>query len=170
LKGKVINAAAGKDVLKNEEMKEMIQAIGTGIGQHFDISKIKYSKVIIATDNDFDGFHIRVLLVVVLATILPDIIKKGFLYVAETPLYSIRNSDKLISLWSDKEIEEARKMGKNIFRAKGLGEYSPAQLKSVLLDEKNRRLTKIIYSKDMDKIVKLMTSPEEKRKLLNSSW
>lgn len=168
LKGKSIpNITTKKDVLKNNEVGELIRAMGTGVGQQFDISKFRYDKIICATDADHDGAHIACLLTMVLAVLVPDIIKEGKYFIAQTPLFAINEKKSFIPLWTEKELQKARKAKKNISRFKGLGELSPQQLKVCLLNQSKRNLTKIKFSKDLKILEKLFSSSEEKRRLIN---
>jgi len=170
LKGKIPSAATTKDILKNKEISELIGSLGTGVGPHFDISTLKYSKIICATDADDDGLHIFALLTLALAVLVPDIIKNGHYYYAETPLYAINEKKNFIPLWTNEEITKAKESGRSLLRVKGLGEMNPDQLKTVLITEKTRRLIPVTYTSDMDKMVKLFTDPIEKRKLLEGTW
>ena len=168
LKGKSIpNVTMKKDILKNKEVGELVIAIGAGIGPHFDISKMRYSKIICATDADFDGSHIACLVSMVLAILLPEIIKAGRYYLAQTPLFAVNEKKIFIPLWDEIELEKARKDNRTIQRYKGLGEMNPSQLKVSLLDRETRHLTQVEYSKDINSLVKLFSSPEEKRKLIS---
>jgi len=166
LRGKIPSAANAKDILKNKEIAELIGSLGTGVGPNFDLSKLKYDKVICATDADSDGHHIFCLLTLVLAMLVPDIIKNGHYYLAETPLYAINDKRTFKPIWTEKQLEAAKKTGKHITRYKGLGELNPDQLKVVTLDEKTRRLIPIEYTSDIDQMIKLFSSADEKRKLL----
>jgi DNA gyrase subunit B len=169
LKGKSIpNVTMKKDILKNKEVGELIMAIGTGIGPHFDISKMRYSKIICATDADHDGAHIACLLTMVIAILLPDVIKEGRYFIAQTPLFAINEKKTFIPIWTEKELEKARKQGRTIQRYKGLGEMNPSQLKISLLDEATRNLTPVQYSENIDDLIKLFSSPDEKRKLVSN--
>lgn len=167
LRGKIPNVVNKKDILNNTEIGELIHALGTGVGPNFDINKLKYDKVIIAADNDYDGLHIASLVVMLIAILFPDIIKIGKLFIASAPLYAIRNSKTFKPLWTDKELEMARKNGHSIQYFKGLGEMNPDQIKTSLLDEKQRRLIEIKYSENLNKLVELFNSSECKRKLVN---
>jgi DNA gyrase subunit B len=167
LKGKSIpNVTMRKDILKNKEVGELVVAIGAGIGPHFDISKMRYSKIICATDADQDGSHIACLVSMVLAVLLPEVIKAGRYYLAQTPLFAVNEKKVFIPLWNEVELEKARKENRTIQRYKGLGEMNPSQLKISLLDRETRHLTQVEYSKDINSLVKLFSSPEEKRKLV----
>lgn len=167
LKGKSIpNVTVKKNILDNKEVGELVRAIGAGIEPQFDLSKMRYDKIICATDADFDGFHIACLVTMVIAVLLPGIIKAGRYFIAQTPLFAINEKRIFIPLWSEKNVEKARAKGRNIQRYKGLGEMNPSQLKICLLDEETRNLMPIEYSKNMNNLVKLFSSPEEKRKLV----
>lgn len=167
LKGKSIpNITTKKDVLKNKEVEELIRAIGTGIDAHFDMKNLRYSKIICATDADPDGNHIACLLTTVIAVLLPEIIKQGKYYIAQTPLYAINEKKIFIPLWTEEELEKAKKDNRNISRFKGLGELNPKQLKVCLLDKKTRHLIPVTFSNDMESLMKIFSSADEKRKLL----
>lgn len=169
LRGKSIpNVTMRKDILKNKEVGELVLSIGAGIGPHFDISKMRYSKIICATDADHDGAHIACLLTMVIAILLPDVIKEERYFIAQTPLFAINEKKTFIPLWNDKELEKARKDNRSITRFKGLGELSPYQLKISLLDEPTRRLVPVKYSDNIDDLIKLFSSAEEKRKLVSN--
>ena len=167
LKGKSIpNVTMKKDVLGNKELSELIRAIGTGVGPHFNLSKLRYSKVICATDADFDGAHIACLVTMAMAVLLPDVVKAGKYFIAQTPLFAVTEKKLFKPLWDEKQLEKARKDGRTIQRYKGLGEMNPGQLKVCLLDEATRNLMPITYSNDMDSLIKLFSSAQEKRRLV----
>jgi len=169
LRGKSIpNVTVKKDILKNKEVGELVMAIGAGIGPHFNINKMRYSKIICATDADHDGAHIACLLTMVMGILLPEVVKNGMYYIAQTPLFAINEKKVFIPLWTEKELEKARKDGRTITRFKGLGELSPHQLKISLLDEKTRRITPVQYSSNIDNLIKLFSSADEKRKLVTN--
>lgn len=168
LKGKSIpNVTTKKTILENKEVSELIQAIGTGVGPHFNLAKLRYSKIVCATDADFDGAHIACLVTMAMAVLLPDIVKAGKFYIASTPLFAITDKKLFKPLWNEEELEKARASGKNIQRFKGLGEMNPQELKISLLDEATRHLVPIEYSSDMDSLIKLFSSAEEKRRLVS---
>jgi DNA gyrase subunit B len=168
LKGKSIpNVTTKKSVLENKEVGELIRAIGTGIGPEFNLSNIRYQKIICATDADPDGSHIACLVTMVIAILLPDIIKSGHYFVAQTPLFAINEGRNFKPLWTEKELEKARENNRTIQRYKGLGEMNPSQLKVCLLDEPTRNLIPVSYSDDIDSLVKLFSSATEKRKLVS---
>jgi DNA gyrase subunit B len=167
LRGKSIpNVTMKKDILKNKEVGELIRALGTGVGPHFDLSKIRYDRIVCATDADPDGAHIACLVTMVIGILLPDIVKAGKYYIAQTPLFAINEGKTFIPLWNEKQLEKARKDGRTIQRYKGLGEMNPSQLKSSLLDPKLRHHIQVKYSKNIDELISLFSSAVEKRKLV----
>ncbi len=148
LKGKIINSekAPPVKVLKSEEIRNIIQTIGTGIKDNFDISKLRYGKIIIMTDADVDGSHIRTLLLTFFFRYMPELIKRGHLYAAQPPLYKIKHRGKYYYAYSDEELEEYRKkLGENIEvqRFKGLGEMNPRELWETTMNPETRILKKI---------------------------
>lgn len=170
LKGKIPSAATAKDILKNKEIGELIGSFGTGVGPDFDITALKYSKIICATDADDDGLHIFSLLTLALAILTPEIIKNGHYYYADTPLYAINEKNNFIPLWNSDEVSKAKAENRPLLRVKGLGEMNPDQLKIVLINEKTRRLIPVTYTSDLNKMIKLFTDSGEKRKLLEGTW
>ena len=168
LKGKSIpNITTKKNILQNKEVGELIKAMGTSVGPDFDITNIRYDKIICATDADHDGNHIACLVTMVMAILMPEIIQAGKYYIAQTPLFAINEGKTFIPLWDEKELEKAKKDNRKITRFKGLGELSPFQLKICLLDEKTRNLMPVTYSENIDDLIKIFSSAEEKRKLLD---
>jgi len=167
LRGKIPSVANAKDILKNKEIGELIQSLGTGVGPHFNIENLKYNKIVCATDADPDGEHIFCLLTIALANLVPEIIKNGHYYLAQTPLYAINEGKTFIPLWTKEELEEARSNKRKITRFKGLGELSPWQLKICAIDEQTRKWFPVSFATDIDKIMKLFSDVNEKRKLLN---
>ena len=167
LRGKSIpNVTTKKNILQNKEVGELIKALGTGVGPEFDINKLRYDKIICSTDADHDGNHIACLVSMVIGILVPDIVKSGKYFVAQTPLFAINEGKTFLPLWTDEELEKAREKNRKITRFKGLGELSPNQLKISLLDEDTRRLIPIEYSENIDDLIKLFSSAEEKRKLV----
>ncbi len=168
LRGKSIpNVTTKKNILENKEVGELIKALGTGVGPDFDISKLRYDKIVCSTDADHDGNHIACLVSMVMGILVPEIVQAGNYFIAQTPLFAIHEGKTFIPLWSEKELEKARAKGRKIQRYKGLGEMNPAQLRICLLDEATRNLIPIEYSKDIDKLSILFSSAEEKRKLIS---
>jgi DNA gyrase subunit B len=148
LKGKIMNVekASPVKVLSSEEIINLITAIGTGIKENFSIEKLRYNKVIIMTDADVDGQHIRTLLLTFFFRYVPELIENGNVYVAMSPLYRIRKGKDLY-VYSDEELEKAMKQfgGKaDVQRFKGLGEMNPVQLWDTTMDPAKRILKKIV--------------------------
>jgi len=170
LRGVVVNALTKTNLLKNVEVKEIIEALGTGIESECDVSKLRYSKIILSADADPAGSFITVLLIILFARLTPDIIKQGKLYVCQTPLYGTRRNNKLVPLWTEEELEQVRSNGEYIKRFKGLGEFSPRDLKVFTLDEATRKLVKVTWSSNYKNIFDLMTQSSEKRKLVMGEW
>ncbi len=147
LRGKPLNVekASPVKVFSNEEISNLITAIGTGVGEQFDILKLRYSKVIIMSDADVDGAHIRTLLLTFFYRFMPELIKQGNIYVAVSPLYRVRKrGDHYV--YSDEELKEIKtKLGDNasVLRFKGLGEMDPEQLWDTTMNPKSRLLKKI---------------------------
>ncbi|MBI2629085.1 DNA topoisomerase (ATP-hydrolyzing) subunit B [Candidatus Pacearchaeota archaeon] len=148
LKGKPLNVekAAPVKVLSSEEIVNLITAIGTGIKENFDISKLRYSKIIVMSDADVDGQHIRTLLLTFFYRYVSELIDNGNIFVAMSPLYRIRFKGKDTYVYSDEELEKEMKKidGKaDVQRFKGLGEMNPQQLWDTTMDPKKRILKKI---------------------------
>ena len=170
LRGKIPNVVNVKNIIKNKEVSEMIMSLGTGIGLEFDISKLKYSKIICATDADPDGSHIAVLITMIFAALVPEIITSKHYYILETPLYAFNEKKNFVSLWTDEDIRKAKDANKSIIRLKGLGELNPDQLKQVAINEKTRRLILVEMTKDIKRMSNLLGDAAEKRKLLEGIW
>jgi len=148
LRGKIINVEKARlvKVLKNEEIGNIITAIGTGLGDDFDLNKLRYDKIIIMTDADVDGNHISCLLLTLFYRMMPSLIENGKIYLAQPPLYKIEKSKKAHYVYNDAQKEELiKQLGKevNIQRYKGLGEMNPAQLWETTMDPTSRTLKKI---------------------------
>jgi len=170
LRGKIPSIVNNKDdILKNKEISELIGSLGTGIGPNFDIKRLKYDKIICATDPDPDGGHIFCLMAIALAILVPDVIKKGHFYLSQIPLYAEIGKGKIFNpIWTHEELNKVKKQNKETILIKGLGQLSPWQLKICCLDEKTRKLERVKYSEDIDKIVQLFSDVTVKRELLKS--
>ncbi len=149
LRGKILNAEKARlaRLLDNEEIKTIITAIGTGIAEDFDISKVRYGKIIIMTDADVDGSHIRTLLLTFFYRYMKPLIEEGYIYSALPPLYKISVGKTNYYAYSDEEKEKIVKSlkGKNftVQRYKGLGEMNPEQLWETTMNPETRKLLKI---------------------------
>jgi DNA gyrase subunit B len=133
-------------VLANDEFRSIIAALGTSIGEDFDITSLKYDKVIILADADQDGAHIRAILVTFFYRYFPDLIKEGHIYIGLSPLYKVTKGDKMYYAYTDEELKMAtEEFGKNytIQRYKGLGEMNPDQLRETTLDPAKRRMIRV---------------------------
>jgi len=146
LKGKILNVEKSNPAraLSSEEITNMITAIGTGVGEQFDLKRLRYSKVIIMTDADVDGEHIKTLLLTFFFRFMPDLIKEGKVYVALPPLYRVRKK-KDYYVYTDEELKKTmEKLGtSNVTRFKGLGEMGAQQLWDTTMNPKTRKIKKM---------------------------
>jgi DNA gyrase subunit B len=151
LRGKILNVEKANinKVLSNVEIQAMISAIGAGVGETFDVGQARYNKVVIMTDADVDGSHIRTLVLTFLFRNMPDLIEAGYVYIAQPPLYKVTHQRRDYYVYNDRELQET--LGRlsangsaNLSRFKGLGEMNPNQLWDTTMDPQHRTLLQVM--------------------------
>ena len=162
LRGKILNVEKARldKIYANAEIKAMITAFGTGIHEDFDITKLRYDKIIIMTDADVDGAHISTLLLTFLYRFMPDLIKEGHVFLAKPPLYKLEKNKKVWYAYSDEELdailkEVGRDQSNKIQRYKGLGEMDAEQLWETTMDPERRILLRVNYDEEMESEIDL---------------
>ncbi len=157
LRGKILNVEKARldKIYANAEIKAMITAFGTGIHDDFDITKLRYNKIILMTDADVDGAHISTLLLTFIYRFMPELIKEGHVYLAKPPLYKLEKNKKIWYAYSDDELdrilqEVGRDQNNKIQRYKGLGEMDAEQLWETTMDPERRILLRVNYDQEME--------------------
>ena len=157
LRGKILNVEKARldKIYANAEIKAMITAFGTGIHDEFDISKLRYDKIILMTDADVDGAHISTLLLTFIYRFMPDLIKEGHVYLAKPPLYKLEKNKKVWYAYSDEELDSilqdvGRDQNNKIQRYKGLGEMDAEQLWETTMDPERRILMRVNYDEETE--------------------
>lgn len=155
LRGKILNVEKSRldKILENKEIQSMITAFGTGIHEDFDINKLRYKKIIIMTDADIDGAHIDTLMLTFIYRFMPELIRKGHVYLAQPPLYKVEKGNKIWYAYNDKELENimseiGRDSNNKIQRYKGLGEMDAEQLWETTMDPERRVLLKVMMDEE----------------------
>ena len=163
LRGKILNVEKARldRILVNEEIKAMITAFGTGIDEDFDISKLRYDKIIIMTDADVDGAHIATLMLTFLYRFMPDLIREGHVYLAQPPLYKIERNKTVRYAYDDAELNEilteiGRDGNNKIQRYKGLGEMDADQLWETTMDPEKRILLRVTIDEESESEIDLV--------------
>ena len=162
LRGKILNVEKAREdrIYANEEIKAMITAFGTGIHNDFDITKLRYDKIIIMTDADVDGAHIDTLMLTFLYRFMPELIRQGHVYLAMPPLYKLERNRKVWYAYSDEELagildEVGRDQSNRIQRYKGLGEMDPEQLWETTMDPARRVLKRVQFNEETESEIDL---------------
>ena len=162
LRGKILNVEKARldKVYANAEIKAMITAFGTGIHEDFDISKLRYNKIILMTDADVDGAHISTLLLTFIYRFMPELIRQGHVFLAKPPLYKLEKNKKVWYAYSDEELdsilqEVGRDQNNKIQRYKGLGEMDADQLWETTMDPERRILLRVNYDEEMESEIDL---------------
>ena len=155
LRGKILNVEKARldRIYGNEEIKSMITAFGTGIHEDFDLSKLRYHKIIIMTDANVDGAHISTLLLTFLYRFMPELIRQGYVYLAQPPLYKVEKNKKVWYAYSDEELNDilteiGRDQNNKIQRYKGLGEMDAEQLWETTMDPERRVLLRVTMNEE----------------------
>lgn len=179
LKGKILNVERARldRILANEEIRTIIIAIGTGIEEEFNLEKARYGKIILMTDADVDGAHIRTLLLTLFFRYMKPLIVQGMVYIAQPPLYLVRNGKEEVYVYNEKDRESAvkrlGKKGTTVQRYKGLGEMNPEQLWSTTMDPDTRTLLQVTLEDalEADRLFSLLMGDlvEPRRKFIENN-
>lgn len=160
LRGKILNIERARldKMLASEQIKNLVIALGTAIGDTFDISKLRYHKIIIATDADVDGAHIRTLLLTLLYRFFRPLIDAGYIFIAQPPLYKIKKGKEVFYVYTDEEKEKIVENASDIQRYKGLGEMNPEELWETTMDPSKRILKQVTVddAREADRIFDIL--------------
>ena len=178
LRGKILNTEQARidKIFSSEMIKNIIIALGTSIGETFDVSRLRYHRIVIMTDADVDGAHIRTLLLTFFFRYMREIITGGFLYIAQPPLYKLSKGKQSWYVYNEEQkealIAEYDIIGDNIQRYKGLGEMNPEQLWETTMDPKVRKMYQVSIddAQKADEIFKILMGDEvaPRRKFIQS--
>jgi len=178
LRGKILNTEQARidKIFSSEQIKNLIIALGASIGETFDISKIRYHRIVIMTDADVDGAHIRTLLLTFFFRYMKEVISGGYLYIAQPPLYKLSKGKQSWYVYNEEQkeaiIAEHAIIGDNIQRYKGLGEMNPEQLWETTMDPTARKMYKVQIddAQKADEIFKILMGGEvaPRRKFIQS--
>ena len=157
MRGKILNVEKARldKIYANAEIKAMITAFGTGIHDDFDITKLRYHKIILMTDADVDGAHIATLLLTFIYRFMPELIKQGHVYLAQPPLYKLEKNKKVWYAYSDEELNKiltdvGRDQNNKIQRYKGLGEMDAEHLWETTMDPEKRILLRVVMNEEAE--------------------
>ena len=150
MRGKILNVEKARldRMLQNEQVRDLLTAIGVGIGDEIDLSKLRYHKIILMTDADVDGAHIRTLILTLFFRKMPELLNQGYVYIAQAPLYRVQKGSMVRWAYSDDERDEALKeiggmKGVTLQRYKGLGEMNADQLRETTMEPGHRALLRV---------------------------
>ena len=180
LKGKILNVEKSRldKILSSEEIRNMITAFGCGLGDEFDEEKLRYHKIVIMTDADVDGAHIRTLLLTFMFRYMRPLIEKGYVYIAQPPLFQVKKGKKVVYVYDEKKLNETieefgRSNNPDVQRYKGLGEMNADQLWETTMNPENRTLLKVniedVSASDETFVMLMGDKVEPRKKFINDN-